>query len=261
MAWLRERAAFSHAALDAFIDGLGADGAERIVELEPRGLRRTRWPLWMLMAHVALHSTQHRAEAALELTRLGSSPGDLDYGHFVDIRKSASAGTVAMMRALFGYNEWANNRILARLTGMSDGELLSPRGLSHASLGTDLLHSMLAERGWLSIWQGNSPPIELPGVTSGRHLDNLIDGFARCDAAIGAFIGSLGDAELMRLRVDNADGHNPSVETGRAIPLWDMMWHVVNHSMQHRAEAAMTLSALGRSPGDMDLLDYLDDPA
>lgn len=43
------------------------------------------------------------------------------------------------------------------------------------------------------------------------------------------------------------------------MPLWDMMWHVVNHSMQHRSEAAMALTALGRSPGDVDLLDYLDE--
>jgi uncharacterized damage-inducible protein DinB len=261
MAWLRERAGTSHQALDAFLDGLGADGAERIIELEPRGLRRTRWPLWMLMAHVALHSTQHRAEAAVELTRLGSSPGDLDYEHFCDVRQSVSAGSVEMMRALYGYNGWGNKRILASMAGISDEELLSPRGLSHASLGIDLMHSMLAERGWLSIWQEDAPLIELPGAASGRHLDNLSDGFARCDAAIGAFVDSLVDADLMRLRVDNADRHNPSVEAGRTIPLWDMMWHVLNHSMQHRAEAAMALTALGRSPGDVDLLDYLDGAA
>jgi hypothetical protein len=28
-----------------------------------------------------------------------------------------------------------------------------------------------------------------------------------------------------------------------------------------KPEAAMALTALGRSPGDVDLLDYLDDPA
>ena len=37
-----------------------------------------------------------------------------------------------------------------------------------------------------------------------------------------------------------------------------MMFHVVNHTMQHRSETAMALTALGRSPGDVDLLEYLD---
>jgi uncharacterized damage-inducible protein DinB len=236
-----------------------ADGADHVLQLEPRGgLTRASWKLWQLMAHVALHSTQHRAEAAMALTELGHSPGDLDYGHFVDLRKSASAGTVAMMRELYGYNTWANRMILAAMEGMSDHDLLRAHQVSHASLGIDLLHAMLAERGWLSIWQGGAPEIHLPGAPSGRHLDNLVDGFERCDAAIAAFIDTLTDAELVRPRVDNADGHNPSVEKGRAIPLWDMMWHVLNHSMQHRSEAAVALTGMGRSPGDLDLLEYLD---
>jgi uncharacterized damage-inducible protein DinB len=36
-------------------------------------------PLWQTLLHLANHSTQHRAEAAAELTRLGRSPGDIDY--------------------------------------------------------------------------------------------------------------------------------------------------------------------------------------
>jgi len=39
--------------------------------------------------------------------------------------------------------------------------------------------------------------------------------------------------------------------------LWGMMTHVVNHATQHRSEAAMALTAMGRSPGDLDFLDYV----
>ena len=35
-------------------------------------------PLWVCLAHVANHSTQHRSEAAMILTHWGASPGDLD---------------------------------------------------------------------------------------------------------------------------------------------------------------------------------------
>lgn len=179
MTWLRERFATSHGGLTAFIDGLDEDGLDRELELSAGTLRRKRWPRWQLTMHVALHSTQHRAETAVALTALGCSPGDLDYGRYCDIRQSASVGTIEMMRALYGYNAWGNKRILASMAGMGDAELLTPRGLSHASLGIGLAHAMLAGRGWLSIWQEGAPEVVVPGAASGRHLDNLADGFGR----------------------------------------------------------------------------------
>ncbi|TAK57882.1 MAG: DUF664 domain-containing protein [Dehalococcoidia bacterium] len=256
--WLRDLFAGTHADLDALVAPLSDDDAGRDVAVGIDALRRKQWPLWQLVAHVTLHSTQHRAETAVALTALGASPGDLDYGHFVDERHSASPGTLDMMRALYGFNRWGNTRILAKLAGLEDGELLAPRGLSHGSIGIDLAHAMLAERGWLSIWQSGAPEVELPRPAGGGHLDNLVAAFASVDDAIDGFIALLPPDELGTMRVDNADAHNPSVEKARALPLWDMMFHVVNHTMQHRAETAQALTALGRSPGDLDLLEYLD---
>jgi uncharacterized damage-inducible protein DinB len=42
-------------------------------------------------------------------------------------------------------------------------------------------------------------------------------------------------------------------------PVWQMLVHVVNHGTQHRAEAAAPLTAEVRSPGDLDLIDYVDE--
>ena len=39
------------------------------------------------ITHVLMHSAQHRAEAAELLTRLGYSPGQLDYMEFLDMRE------------------------------------------------------------------------------------------------------------------------------------------------------------------------------
>jgi hypothetical protein len=38
--------------------------------------------------------------------------------------------------------------------------------------------------------------------------------------------------------------------------MWQLLDHVMNHSTRHRAAAAALLTAAGRSPGDLDLLDF-----
>ena len=41
--------------------------------------------------------------------------------------------------------------------------------------------------------------------------------------------------------------------------LWEAMAHLVNHGTQHKTEAAAILTDLGHSPGDIDLIVYLND--
>ena len=43
----------------------------------------------------------------------------------------------------------------------------------------------------------------------------------------------------------------PSV-TG-SLPLWRLLTHLAIHGVQHRSEAAAMMTALGQSPGNLDL--------
>jgi uncharacterized damage-inducible protein DinB len=42
------------------------------------------------------------------------------------------------------------------------------------------------------------------------------------------------------------------------IPVWQMLADVVNHGTQQRSEAAALLTDAGRSPGDLDMIDYVE---
>jgi uncharacterized damage-inducible protein DinB len=247
---LAKRFERSHADLRAFLDALPAGGViAELVDVE-NGVT-SRWQQWHLLFHVVNHGTQHRAEVGLALARAGAAPGDLDYGHFCAERGSNDAGTVEMVRALFDYTFWANDRLLSAMDGMSDDELLAPRDMANESIGTCLLHAMLAMRGWLRIWSGYTIEVPLPGASTGRHFDNLRDGFRRMHGAIAAFIDTITDATLTEMREIRPDQYNGWKGSERR--LWDMMIHVVNHTTQHRAEAAAILTTLDRSPGDLEL--------
>jgi uncharacterized damage-inducible protein DinB len=67
-----------------------------------------------------------------------------------------------------------------------------------------------------------------------------------------AYLATLTDAALAGDLVWRAaDG-----DERRLSNLWLSLAHVVNHSTQHRSEAAEALTMIGRSPGDLDLGDY-----
>ena len=155
--------------------------------------------------------------------------------------------------AFVRFHAWANDRILMTAAGLSDEELRRPGVLDHGSAFDSLRHLVDVDWSWREACIGNDV-----GQTyvwdHGFVLDDV--------AAIHAFC--LEEDIRLRSYVESLDetGLNEPLEGGEPEePRWLVVAHVVNHGTQHRAEAALLLTAEGRSPGELDMINYAEELA
>ena len=152
---------------------------------------------------------------------------------------------------LYDYNYSANQRILAQAGRLDPAqlELVLLEGLG--SVRAILTHALGAERLWLRRWRGDAPvgmlrPDETPSLAA------LAELWRDEERQMRDFLAGLRDGDLERVIAYTNLRGEPFAER-----LGPMLLHVVNHATQHRSEVAALLTALGQSPGELDLINYL----
>lgn len=145
------------------------------------------------------------------------------------------------IRFLYAYDRWATQRVLDALDDIGPAIWGQSGVVGERGLGSILVHQLGAEQRWRNAFQGSAerPRLEdepLPSVTDLRRK------WDEEWMILDAWLPTVTDALLEH------------VEEG--VPVWQMMVHVMNHGTQHRSEAAALLTAEGRSPGELDLIDY-----
>lgn len=152
------------------------------------------------------------------------------------------------VRVLFAYDRWATRRVLAVLDGLDPAVWERTDVVDERGLGGILVHHLGASQRWRvgfeteDTEEGPSPELEpLPTI------EELRERWEAEWAAVDAWLPTV------------TDGFVAYVHEG--VPVWQMLVHVVNHGTQHRAEAAVLLTAEGRSPGELDLIDYAEERA
>lgn len=154
---------------------------------------------------------------------------------------------------LYRYNQWANALILNAAAEVTQEQFVAPGSYPHGGLRGTLVHAFFAEWIWRKRWEGDSPtyrihPEEFPT------LESLRARWHDEEKRVMSFVESLTDEQL------NNNFHYTSTKGDPFEKvLWQAMVHVVNHGTQHRAEAAAMLTDLGHSPGDVDLIYFLDE--
>src|SRR6185503_7662430 len=153
---------------------------------------------------------------------------------------------------LYRYNQWSTAIILDTASQVTAEQFIAPADFPHGGLRGTLVHTLFAEWIWRRRWEGISPtkrfkPDDFPTFESLRAR------WAKEEKALMSFVEGLSDEKLNGIfRYKNTAGE-PHQRT-----LWHAMLHMVNHGTQHRTEAAAILTDLGHSPGDIDLLGFID---
>ena len=154
--------------------------------------------------------------------------------------------TPSELRDLFAYDRWATERVLAALDGIDDESWRQSEVIDERGLGGILVHMLGAYQRW-------HHGLAEDGIESRPEREPLLSAVelrARWEAewpSMEAFLASVDEIWLAR--------------DDEGVPFAGMLRHLVNHGTQHRAEAAVLLTQDGRSPGDLDLIVWLEERA
>ncbi len=164
--------------------------------------------------------------------------------------------TIAEVRHLFTYTEWANERVLSAAEKLPPEELLRDVRISYKSILGTLLHMAGAEWMWLERWNGNSPvgPDVWAGWTPGdaRSLQQVREKWEPVVRRRNEYLDQISDADLAREL-----GYRRFTGEPFSLPLVQQMQHVVNHATLHRGQVVGMIRQLDVVPPTTDLLFYL----
>jgi len=158
---------------------------------------------------------------------------------------------VEYFKTLYDYTYWTHAQILEVVEQVNEAQFTEETKDGHGSLRETLVHIVSAEWIWPSRWQGTSPMEKLPEEDRPT-LGKLRERWREQQQQMRAVLAALGQEDVHRVVPDTKTRGQ-----SYAAPLWQRMAHLVNHGTQHRSEAAVLLSRLGLSPGDLDGLIFL----
>lgn len=153
------------------------------------------------------------------------------------------------IRDLFGYNYWANGKILEAAARISGADFVKPVSMNYESLRGTFVHLLGAEWIWRTRCEEGKSPASLPRQDEFADLAALRSRWKYEEGAIRSYLNGLTDADL-----DRVVNYRSTEGVAYSAVLWKILTHVVNHGTQHRSEAAVRLTELGASPGDLDLI-------
>jgi uncharacterized damage-inducible protein DinB len=153
----------------------------------------------------------------------------------------------------FGFNQWANQRILTQMAKLNEAELKQPDQVNHGSAFQLLLHTLDSEWGWRIICQDRFATQLLWEVEELPDLDSIVRFWQTEHEQMLAYLQGLSDEDLAQ----DIDLGAIFGQHSKTVKVWHLLTHILYHSNNHRSEFAHYLTEHGHSPGDIDFLDYV----
>ncbi len=154
------------------------------------------------------------------------------------------------LRALYDYGYWANEKLLEAVSQLTQDEFTQSVAGSYGSVRNTLVHVLSAEWGWLDRCGGAMRGAALVAADY-PNVASVAARWKEVEANVRAFLLNLKDKDLGRI-IEYSFGKGPSC----AMRLGELIHHAAIHGVHHRGQIALLLRALGKVPGNFDILYY-----
>ncbi len=163
---------------------------------------------------------------------------------------------ISVLQQMFDYSYWARDAQLAACAGLTREQFVKPLGSSFSSVRDTLAHLVAVEWLWLERWRGRSPaaqeaagfaPATFPDIHAVRQR------WAAAERNMKEYLAGVTEGVLLQtVSYLNLKGEPWSY------PLWQTVWHLINHQTYHRGQITTMLRQLGTQPPQIDFLVAVD---
>ncbi len=158
--------------------------------------------------------------------------------------------TIKDLQTLYDYSYWANRKLFAVISQLTDEEFTREFGEPRQSIRSTLVHILSAEWGWLGRAGGpdRGPRLNPQDFPS---LDSIKAVWSEVESRVREFLPSLAEEDIDRIV-------EYTIEPGKEgeLPLGVLMQHAANHGVHHRGQITQMLRLMGRTSGNIDMLFY-----
>lgn len=157
--------------------------------------------------------------------------------------------TVDTLRLQLDYSAWASQRLLDAAAKLSAEELTRDFKTADKTVLDTLVHVYAADRIWLARVLGEQRATFID--PEDRDLTLLQTEWPALQQRWKLWLKDLTDGDVGRVIEFKDTKGRPYAQ-----PVWQILFHVVNHGTHHRGQVSGFLRAMGQTPPPLDMMAY-----